>query len=180
MTSSPTKRVEIFAENNLDCPSASCNGWLRMFADSPQCTPNFVRCSSEINGVSPDSCTCKVMFAKFSSTCSVCLTQIKKHALIASKAGPSKVWVHCRCYTEEESVFALCQRCHSIISDENDAISTTCNGVVGFCHAKCAPSSKKRLFPQDDEEELTSSQDTSDSVDSLICRKGKALKTNRK
>jgi hypothetical protein len=71
MNSSPTKRIELFCESiRLNCSCLTCDGWLRIFGNSAM-TPNYVRCSNEVDGVPPPTCTVKVMFSKFQSICSV-------------------------------------------------------------------------------------------------------------
>lgn len=143
MNSSPTKRIELFCESiRLDCPCLTCDGWLRIFGDSAM-TPNYVRCSSEVDGVPPPTCTVKVMFSKFQSICSVCVKAIRLNSIIAADRMSAR-WVHCLCYKAQASSFALCQRCHKTIETVEDSEPSTCGGLAGFCHRACFPAKKRK------------------------------------
>ena len=171
---SPSKRMEIFSDKlRLDCPSAACDGWLRVFGDTDG-VPNYVRCSSEVDGVPPPSCSVRVMMSKFETVCPLCSQLIKKHAIIASPRS-TNFWVHCKCYKADKAIFATCQRCHVAINSESEAASSTCGGTTGYCHTACLPKKKRQYdeytTDQEDSQGTALSQETIISASAVATTK---------
>jgi hypothetical protein len=131
-----SKSIVIFSDHlRLDCPSASCDGWLRVFGDADMIwlPTMYVRCSSEIDGEPSPNSNVRVMLSKFETICTTCSKRIREQALIASLGGSNK-WVHCKCDKAGDASFAVCQRCHLSIKRKEDSSESTCGGVTGFCH----------------------------------------------
>jgi hypothetical protein len=155
----PKKRIEL-EDPDLDCPSFSCEGWLRAYGSPDTRIASHMRCSN-IN------CTLNFVVAKFSSPCSICGLQMVTKEVIVS--NDRVVWMHAMCYGKTPA-FASCQRCHKPIEQEEDAVKSCCDGKDGYRHIRCAK--KRALF---DEESSGDSQTTTSSACSTPVkdRKGK-------
>lgn len=181
LTASPTfirRRVEL-QDCDLDCPSPTCNGWLRLFGSDEDKTPNFVSCSNDYtteDGIK--MCTQKVMLSKFFNKCPSCSQMIKAKSIIACTVGGS--WMHAACFQKshnEPSIFALCQRCRKAIKTEEDCEHSMCGGVAGYKHLKC-PNKVKYHMEKDDE--LFSSQGGDDDATTVASSSSSLKKTRTK
>lgn len=161
---SRTRRVEM-EDPDMDCPSPTCEGWLRFFANESSVKDAvFVSCSNDFEG--DGRCFQKVMFSKFDTICPACKKPIQKKEVITCLATGGK-WVHMKCFCEignnEEVLFAICQKCRKSIRQESDAISSVCGGRSGYRHLKC-PNKRKLLDESGEEFDQDPSQDSSSLI----------------
>ena len=161
-TSRRPRRVEL-DDADIFCPSTTCNGWLRLFANEGSTKPVYVCCSNDFDAEGHQRCCQKVMFSKFTNKCPRCYTDIILHEIITCSAVDGK-WVHVACFIKEKPVksFSVCLKCKASIEKESEAAPAVCGGKQGFRHIKCPP--KKQSSTIADLEETYLEQDDDDSL----------------
>jgi len=165
------QRNEVVHFKDLKWDCLSCNGgFLKVFGtvtgydtDSGKDIrdPLYVSCSNKVpeGEMAPEggeTCTQKMMFSKFSSTCSYCLKKIAVRQFIALVPNSNKKWVHGYCLNNKPSITPtpesplqngqeLCLRCGGEFSKAEDkqAVPARYKLQAGRIHKECIP--KKEL-----------------------------------